>query len=79
MRVAIHSIQKALFEGEAEKLICKTEQGEITVLADHIPLITKLTGPAVIAVDRAGERYEVPLAGGIMEVRPKSEIVILAE
>ncbi|MEK7541519.1 MAG: F0F1 ATP synthase subunit epsilon [Patescibacteria group bacterium] len=79
MRVAIHSIQKTLYEGVAEKLICGTPQGQITVLNDHIPLITKIMGPAVITEDPDGRRHEVALPGGILEVRPESEVVILAD
>ena len=79
MKVSIHSIQKTLYEGSAEKLICRTPQGQITVLNDHIPLITKIMGPVVIAQGPGGKRHEVALSGGIFEVRPESEVVILAD
>ena len=78
MRVSIYSIQSTLFEGEAEKLICETPQGQITVLNNHLPLITTLTGPSVKVVDKADQKKEIPLKGGVLEVRPESEAVILA-
>lgn len=77
MKVSIHSIQKTLFSGEAEKLICHTPQGQITVLDDHLPIISTLTGPNVEIVKIDGEKSLVALELGILEVRPESEVVIL--
>lgn len=78
MKVAVYSIHKTLYEGEAEKLMVRTLRGQITVLNNHIPLITKIMGPAAVAVDASGSTREIPLTGGILEVRPNSEVVILA-
>ena len=78
MRVLIYSIQKTLFEGEAKELIARTSEGQITVLDDHLPLITSLVGPSVEVVGKNNERKEVPLESGFLEVRPESEVVILA-
>ena len=78
MRVSIYSIHQTLFEGDAEKLICHTPQGQITVLDHHIPLISNLTGPSVEVVRADGAREKIPLSAGMLEVRPESEVVILA-
>lgn len=78
MRVAIYSIQRTLFEGEAEKLICGTPQGQMTVLDHHIPFISNLTGPSVEIVRADGIREKVNISSGILEVRPESEVIILA-
>ncbi len=79
MHISIHSIQKTLFDGEAEKLICETPMGQITVLDHHLPLIAEITGPSIAVVQKNGERAEIPLARGFLEVRPGSEVVILAQ
>jgi F-type H+-transporting ATPase subunit epsilon len=78
MKVAIYSIQSTLFEGEAEKLICWTPQGQITVLAHHLPIISSLTGPNIELVDRENKRSSISIQSGFLEVRPESEVVILA-
>ena len=78
MKVSIYSIQKTLFEGEAKELIAHTSEGQITVLDDHLPLITALVGHLVEVVGKNNERKEVPLESGFLEVRPESEVVILA-
>jgi len=80
MRVAIYSIQSTLFEGEAEKLICETpHHGQITVLDNHLPLITTLIGPSVKVVERGNREKEIAIKSGFLEVRPASEVVILAQ
>jgi len=78
MKIAVYSIQQTLFSGEAEKLICHTPQGQITVLDQHIPLISSLVGPRLEIVGRNGKINEIPFKGGFLEVRPASEVVILA-
>jgi F0F1-type ATP synthase epsilon subunit len=78
MHIAIHSIQSTLFEGDAEKLICETPMGRTTVLDHHLPIISQIDGPAVFVIGGDGTQTRVPLAGGFMEVRPGSDVVILA-
>ncbi len=79
MKVSIHSVQSTLYEGEAEKLIAETPMGQITVLDHHLPLVSTIIGPSLAVVRKNGERAEVPLAEGFLEVRPESEVVILAQ
>ena len=79
MHISIHSIRQTLFEGQAQKLICRTPQGQITILDHHLPMVSLLTGPFVEAVNPAGEATRIPMTGGFLEVQPESRIVILAE
>jgi len=79
MHISIHSIQSTLFEGEAEKVIAATPQGQMTVLDRHLPLISRINGPSVTITARDGRQSDIPLAGGFLEVRPGSRVVILAE
>jgi F-type H+-transporting ATPase subunit epsilon len=79
MKVAIYTIQKTLFEGEAEKLIAQTTLGEITVLENHLPLISTLEGSSVKIVNKNREEVKINILSGFLEVRPESEVVIIAE
>ena len=78
MHISIYSIHQTLYDGEAEKLICQTAQGQITVLDHHIPLVSSLTGPAVEVVRGDGAREKIPVVSGVLEVRPESEVIVLA-
>jgi len=77
MRVSIYSIQQTLYEGEAEKVICRTSLGQMTVLDRHIPLVSSLTGPSIEVVKRDRGREKIDMRSGFIEVRPESEVVIL--
>lgn len=78
MKLSIYTLKDVLFEGEAEKIITRTPLGEITVLADHLPIISTLTGPSVKIVDSNGKEEVIKINSGFIEVRPESEVVILA-
>ncbi len=78
MKIGIYSLQTVLFEGEAEKVIAKTSMGEITVLEDHIPLISKLVKSTIRLVQKDGSEKLVPINSGVIEVRPRSKVIILA-
>ena len=79
MKLAIYSIQNTLFRGDAEKVIARTPLGQITVLDNHLPLISILAGPLIEVVGRGGEKTAVAITAGFLEVRPQSEVVILAD
>lgn len=79
MKIAVYSISETLFEGEADELIAQTSAGQITVLNEHIPLITTLTGPKISVIRKNEHPLDITLVRGVLEVRPQSEIVALVE
>jgi F-type H+-transporting ATPase subunit epsilon len=68
-----------LFEGEAKELIAETTTGEISILANHEPLVTVLKPSELVVVKEGGERSAVRIEGGFLEVRPGSEVIVLAK
>lgn len=55
-----------------------TGAGEITVLPEHIPLISNIkTGQ--IKVGKGGEVFALAISSGILEVQKGSKVVVLAE
>lgn len=79
MKIRIYSIQNTLFEGEAEKLIAETALGEITVLNNHLPLISTLAGPHIKLVDKNEKEVIIDIVSGFLEIRPESEVVAIVE
>lgn len=77
MKLSIYSIQHTLFEGEVESITLPTPQGEITVLDNHLPLVS-LVKEGEVRYTISGIRKSLYLGGGVLEVRPESEVVILA-
>ncbi len=78
MKLSVYTIKNTLFAGEVDKVIAKTAMGEITVLENHLPLITLLKGPA-LETEKKGKRNVIPVKSGFLEVRPESEVVVLAD
>lgn len=54
-----------------------TTTGEITVLPNHIPLVSILA-PGELKVMKDGQEALMAVSSGLVEVRPKSEVRILA-
>lgn len=79
MRVEIYSLQRILFEGDAESVNCKTARGEVTVLDGHEPLISMLEeGPIKVALADDTEKI-FAAKGGFLEVNPSHVVRMLVE
>ena len=78
MKLSIYSIKQTLLETTAEKVTIPAPQGEITVLNNHIPLIT-LVSMGSVAYYSENQWQEIAFSGGVAEIRPGSEVVLLAK
>ena len=78
-----------LYSGQAEMIVCKTVDGEIAFLADHMPYIgaldpclVRIVGPepasgSATSADAAGE-VRVAVHGGFVEVKD-NQVIMLAD
>jgi len=73
MRVGIYSLQKVLFQGEAESANCKTAAGEITILDNHRPMLGMLESGVMKVVDKMEKEHYIQVAGGFLEVKDNNE------
>jgi F-type H+-transporting ATPase subunit epsilon len=70
--------ERVVLKEEIKQITLPTKAGEITVLPDHIPLVSSLV-PGVIHVKRRnGEDEIISISGGFLEVL-KDKVVILAD
>ncbi|MCU0680061.1 MAG: ATP synthase F1 subunit epsilon [Planctomycetes bacterium] len=70
--------ERLVLREEILQITVPTQEGEITVLPEHIPLVSILK-PGVIEVKREGKPNEIMfVSGGFIEVQ-KDKIVILAD
>ena len=77
MKLSIYSIKQTILETTAEKVTIPTPQGEITVLDNHIPVIM-LVNAGAVAYYSENQWQEIAFPGGVAEIRPGSEVVLLA-
>ena len=77
--VDIVSAEQSVYSGEATMVIAPGEAGELGILPEHVPLLTRIK-PGVIRI-RAGEGAEeevIYVSGGMMEVQP-DRVTVLAD
>ncbi len=79
MHLGIYTLQDTLFDGSIAQITAMTTTGEVTILDQHIPLISQLRGPLVRLVDEVGKEIIIHITSGFLEVRGEGEVIVLAE
>ncbi|MEK7094238.1 MAG: hypothetical protein AAB903_02775 [Patescibacteria group bacterium] len=77
MHVAVHSLKKTLFDGEAVSLNCKTTSGEVTILDHHRPLVTVLQKGTVVIIDKNQKEYFIPIDSGFLETTSENKTKLI--
>ncbi len=76
MKIVIAKVDQNLYDGEAASMTLPGQEGEMTVLANHEPLITTLKRGTIVVRNEEGEKSFV-IEGGVLEVRHDGATVIL--
>ena len=78
LQVDIVSAERQVYSGEADMVIAPGESGELGILPEHVPLLTRVK-PGTVRIQKAGTEEEVIyVSGGMMEVQP-DRVTILAD
>ena len=79
LHVDIVSAEQQIYSGEAQRIIAPGEAGELGILPEHIPLLTRVK-PGVLRILPAegGEEEIIYVSGGMMEVQP-DRVTVLAD
>lgn len=78
IKFRIATPERVVYESEVDSVTCPTQMGEITILPNHIPLAANLSAGELEIMEN-GEGKSLTVAGGFIEVRPKNEVVVLAD
>ena len=78
LQVNIVSAEQAIFSGEAKMVVAPGESGELGILPQHAPLLTRIKPGTVKILLADGSEELVYVSGGILEVQPKA-LTILAD
>ncbi|MES2006549.1 MAG: F0F1 ATP synthase subunit epsilon [Patescibacteria group bacterium] len=76
MKVVIAKVDENLYDGEAISVTLPGVQGEMTVLANHEPLITTLKAGTIVVRAEEGEQT-FAIESGVLEIRHEGVTVIL--
>lgn len=72
-RFVIESINGTLFDDLVSKIVISTDNGEITILRNHIPLITTITKGRLIINNNT--RYEIQ--NGVLKVNKEETLLMI--
>ena len=63
---------------EVDQVTLPTQEGEISVLAGHVPLVAVLI-PGIITLTSGKDEEYLAVSGGFIEVQPGSKVIVLAD
>lgn len=75
--VRIVTQERLLYQGEADMVIVPGIEGELGILPNHVPLLSRLDY-GVLRLKRDGEEEIFTVFGGVVEVQP-SRVIVLAD
>ena len=78
IRVEIVSAEAEIYSADATMVIATGEAGELGIAPRHTPLITRLKPGHVDVLLANGERQQVYVSGGMLEVQPQV-VTVLAD
>ena len=78
IRCDIVSAEAEIFHGDAVMVVATGELGELGITPRHAPLITRLKPGHIDVVLAGGERQQLYISGGILEVQPQV-VTVLAD
>ena len=70
--------ERVVYKESIDSLSLPTPMGEITVLQNHIPLVS-LISPGMITLRKGKEEWYVAVSGGFVSVKPESNVTLLAD
>ena len=76
LKLKIVTPERLILEEMVDQVSLPTTEGEITVLPDHIPLITGLSYGDIVAVTN-GEHIPMAVVGGFVEIKKNEDDITL--
>jgi len=78
IRCDIVSAEEEIFSGDVTMVVATGEMGELGIAPRHAPLITRLKPGKLVLTLPNGEKLDIVVGGGILEVQPQV-ISVLAD
>lgn len=76
LQLKIVSLKEVVYSNYVDSVTLPTKAGEITVLPNHVPLISHLA-TGTIRARFEGQQKSFDVNGGFMEVSPDSRLTVL--
>lgn len=70
--------EEVAYQDKIDALTVDTKDGEITILPNHMPLVSVLR-PGEMRIKKGSEEVFMAVSGGFVEVQPQSKVIIIAD
>ncbi|MBU1131323.1 F0F1 ATP synthase subunit epsilon [Patescibacteria group bacterium] len=77
IKFKIATPERVVYEDEIDQITLPTKVGEITILPNHLPLVSSLM-PGEILIKKGNEEMPIAVSGGFVELH-NNNLVILAD
>lgn len=71
--------ERTVFSQEVTMVVASTVDGQIGILANHIPLVTVLEIGVMRVQISSGQKFALAIGGGFLEISPDNKVTVLAE
>ena len=69
------TVDKQFFDGEVDRIVVRTSQGDVGILPNHVPYVAAL-GTGGLTIIRNGERRVAAVSGGFVDVSAEQTVVL---
>ncbi|MFC1802266.1 hypothetical protein ACFLY7_02385 [Patescibacteria group bacterium] len=76
-KLTVAKIDEVLFQGKVDAVNCPGSEGELTIMTDHLPLITSLKKGGLKITIKEGEEKKIEIEKGLLEVGRKETIILV--
>ena len=76
LQLKIVTPEKLILEELVDQVTIPTTEGEITILADHIPLVASIASGDIVAVSD-GEHIPMEVVGGFIETKKEGNLTVV--
>jgi F-type H+-transporting ATPase subunit epsilon len=78
IKFKIATPERVMLDIEVESVTLPSSTGEVTILPNHIPLVSNLSAGEIKYIVEGKEQFFV-IAGGVLEVKSDNQVVVLAD
>lgn len=75
LHVEIITPEKVIYKDDVSEIIVPTENGQITVLANHVNLLTKIL-PGEMIIKKGSQEHLLAITGGFLEIADNQAIIL---
>ena len=76
MKLYVYSLDKTLFEGDADVVSLPSVDGELAILPNHAPIVTTLKSGKIFIQSKSGNQ-NIPIKSGFAEINQSQTILLV--